>query len=446
MKKSISHIVRKQIKQELREQQVVPIVSKPTTTAPAQETTQSQGIDSSNKYLASFISAVLGNRILTGYRVVRTEACTGMQVYLLNGSAYFNVAEYIELTAGMFFEVPVYTDDQWVYIYLKKDGTILANKYSPIIGDNKEYIPLSMIWVEAGSTEVNPKFIVDLRPNKVASLAELYGIRSQQAEVYNIFPNTFVGTDKVELAPVSGELKIHVIPNDSALVYMQGHIVILPDSELDLVKPLSGSKDYWIIAHGYIDNLDLIYKLQYMQVEVGTTIERFQIVIGRINGVTSATTEITSGMIDDRMQRNCQRALEVPTVFIFNKEGILTEDVELDIVKIVPEKMRIKNIKAFLKYSYCGSGLSESIVIDILKNDVSIFQFESGVEHRLNIPITIPDGSIVDSGDIDLDKIYLEANDILKAKIISIPFYTGYLPEDLVVAVECVVDTQRPNI
>jgi len=161
-----------------------------------------------------------------------------------------------------------------------------------------------MIWVEAGSTVINPKFIYDLRPNRVANLSEIYGVRSQQAELYNVMPNSLVGSDAIVLtdASESGDVKVHIEPNISELLYIQGHIVVVPEDTLTLTLPESGSEDYYIVAHGYIDNLEMMYKIEYRQVLVGTTIEKYQIIIGEIIGLASDTLSLTTGMIDVTLQ------------------------------------------------------------------------------------------------------------------------------------------------
>jgi len=449
-RKSISHIVKKQIKQALREQIVTPIISNNKSVSDyRQDLTQSNASEETNNKIIPFLDAVLGDRIFTGYRVVRTEACTGMQVYIFSGSAFFDINKYVESINGKFFTIVGYEDDQWVYVYLTKDGEIISNKYSPIISTNEDYIPLAMIWVETGSTEINPKFIVDIRPNRVASLAEIYGIRSQQAELYNIIPNSLVGIDDVELtdASESGEVRIHIQPNTSALIYMQGHIIILPEDTLTLELPESGSQDYYIVAHGYIDNSELIYKIDYKQIESTETVERYQLVLGKISGLTSETIILTEDMIDIRMQRSCEDILEVPFKFIFKREGILSEESNIDVAEIVPETMKIITTKVYLGNSMLESGDIDSIIIDVKINGVSIFEIESEEEHRIQIPKNTPNGTLLISGDIDQNKIYLEENDIVTVDVIDIPYESGNdLPEDLIVIVECVVSTQRPII
>jgi hypothetical protein len=93
------------------------------------------------------------------------------------------------------------------------------------------------------------------------------------------------------------------------------------------------------------------------------------------------------------------------------------------------------------------SGDIDSIIIDVKINGVSIFEIESEEEHRIQIPKNTPNGTLLISGDIDQNKIYLEENDIVTVDVIDIPYEFGNdLPEDLIVIVECVVSTQRPII
>jgi hypothetical protein len=306
IRKSLPHQIRKQIKRELREQQNKIVVSNVPHSADRTESTQAKSVESIDKMIYPYLMATLGNRIITGYRVAKTGACTGMQVYIMAGSAFFDLVKYVESQAGSFFTVVPYVDDQWIYIYLKPDGTFVQSKYAPMIGDNEGYIPLTMIWVEAGSTEINAKYIYDLRPNKVANLSEIYGVRSQQAELYNVIPNALVGSDDIEItdASESGVVKIHIEPNISGLLYIQGHIVVVPEETLTLTLPESGvGTDYYIIAHGYIDNAELMYKIEYRQIAVTETIERYQIILCKIEGLIPDTENLTPEMIDMSFQR-----------------------------------------------------------------------------------------------------------------------------------------------
>ena len=300
-KKSLPHQIRKQIKKELRAQQNVIVAQNVPSSTNQQDSSQSNSVDNTNKMILPYLMATLGNRIVTGYRVVRTSTSTGLQVYIMAGAGFFDVVKYVESPAGSYYTIVPFVDDQWIYIYLKPDGTFTQNKYSPVIGTNTGYMPLAMIWVEAGSTEINPKFIKDIRLNKLASLSDLYEIACQQAEIYNIAPNSFVGEDHVELedASESGIVKVRIIPNNSRLIYLQGHTLILPEDTLTLTLPESGIEtDYYIVASVYISNLELISRITYYQIEVGTAIEKYQIVIGKINGLTSDTSNLTIGMID----------------------------------------------------------------------------------------------------------------------------------------------------
>lgn len=302
-RKSLPHLINRQIKKELREQQNT-IVAPNIPSINQSDTAQSQGVEDTSKAILPYLMATLGNRIVTGYRVVRTGTSTGLQVYIMVGAAFFDIIKYVESSAGSYYTIVPYIDDQWIYIYLMPDGTFTQNKYSPVTGTNTGYMPLAMIWVEAGSTEINARFIYDLRPNRVANLSEIYGVRSQQAELYNVIPNCLVGADPIVLtdASESGDIKIHIEPNISGLFYIQGHIVIVPEDTLILTLPESGSEDYYIVAHGYIDNLEMMYKIEYRQVLVGTTIEKYQIIIGEIIGLASDTLSLESGMIDVTMQ------------------------------------------------------------------------------------------------------------------------------------------------
>jgi hypothetical protein len=303
LKKSLPHLIKRQIKRELKEQQNV-IVAQNVPSINKTDTTQSQGVEDTSKAILPYLMTTLGNRIVTGYRVVRTGTSTGLQVYIMVGAAFFDIIKYVESSAGSYYTIVPYSDDQWIYIYLTPDGTFTQNKYSPVTGTNTGYIPLAMIWVEAGSTTINPRFIYDLRPNRVANLSEIYGVRSQQAELYNVIPNCLVGVDPIVLADASesGDVKVHIAPNISELFYIQGHIVVVPEDTLTLTLPESGSEDYYIVAHGYIDNLEMMYKIEYRQVAVGTTIEKYQIIIGEIIGLASDTLSLTTGMIDVTLQ------------------------------------------------------------------------------------------------------------------------------------------------
>lgn len=446
-KRTFPHIIKKQIEEKLRQQSAKTVIPSKKATTYSQDTVQSGATDTSIGMIIPYLMAVLGNRVIDGFRVIRPPSYTGMTVQILRGEAIFDIVKRIEKRGSSDIDIPVYSDDQWVYIYLAKDGEFLTNKYSPIIGDNINYIPLATIWVEAGSTEIDSHFIVDIRPSRIATLSEIYGIRSQQAELYNVFPNSFIGTDKVQLNSVVGQMKIQIQPNSSKLIYGQGHAIVLPETTIDLEKPGSGlSKDYYIVAHGYIDYIELIYKIAYYQIEVGSIIPRYQCVIGRIKGLTNGHTEITSDMIDISMQRNTKYLLEVPYNFNFiHKGNLYAYPLNVGVIRISPSRMKIIKVKAYLRISYAGSGLIDKILIDIKINGTTIFKIESGVEHRLSIPISTPNESII-VGTGTIETQYIEEGDIVLAEISEVPLISGYCPKDLKVELECKATTERPDI
>jgi hypothetical protein len=436
IKKSIPHLVKKQISEELLKQEPsISIVSQPTSISSIDQiqSIQTSGLE---QMVVPYLQSVLGNRIIDGYRVIRTPDCTGMNVFIMPGVAVFDLYRSVKLDGGKFFEVPVYSDDQWVYVYLEKDGNIIANKYSPIVGDNLSRIPLAMIWVEAGSTEVNAHFIIDIRPNKVANLSEIYGVRQQTAELYNVIPNSVVGSDKVIIEPVSGELKVRIVPNQSAMAYMQGHAVIIPETIIDLSKPDSGSKDYWILAHAYIDNVELVYKIMYLQVEVGTPIERFQLIIGRINGITPDTQEITSDMIDQRMQRSCFSILDIPYTLFLERQGDLNSGDWIGTSRIVQKPSRLSEIKLWFRNVHSDEQL-DNIVIKIYKNGNEFY--------TINIdPYQTNNEEVIT---VNLDQLYyINQDDVFTARIISIPQASGYSVQDLLICFPLITSTIRPEI
>lgn len=448
--RKIAQIVKKQIKDEIGKNIKSVIVTPVKTNNELQEITQSKSSDTMDKAIIPFLMATLGNRIIIGYKVVRSNTCTNMQVYITAGSAFFEINQYIELQSAKYINIPVYVEDKWVYVYLTKEGNIYAKDYDLITENSNEYIILAIIWVESTSIVVGSQFIIDTRTNKVPNLSELIRLRTQVSELYNVIPNSLIGLDSVIITPVfvsGGILRLNIQPNASALVYIQGHTIILPEETIDLAPPGSGeTKDYYIVAESFANDMDIDYSLQYKQIEVGTTLQRYQLVLGRVNNVTNMLTEIDASQIDIRTQRNSTRALEVPYQFIFKKEGIITAGETLDIIEIVREKMRITNVKAYLGVSFAGSGEVGGVIVDILKNGVSIFQQVSGEEHRIDIPITTANGTLLDTGDVDPDKIYLLQDDKITVEISEVTFLSGYLPEDLVIVLEVVVDTQKPVI
>ena len=303
-RKPISHIVRKQINKELRRDKIIPIISEAKSSIIAQDTTQSLSAGEIDNMIIPYIQATIGNRILTGYRVIRTTPCTGRQVYVMAGESFFDVKNYVRLDSGKFYTIPVYSDDQWVYVYLEKDGDITANKYSPIVGDNVYNIPLAMVWMPANTTTIDSRLVIDIRPAKISSISDLYTIRQQQAELYNLIPNSLVD-EYVDVIPKTG-LTITIAEEESGDIagyqvgYVQGHTTILPKEDLVLTTPESGegSKDYYIVAHVYIDPIELVYKTEYKQIEDTTTIERWHLVLAKVSGITPDTSEITSSMIN----------------------------------------------------------------------------------------------------------------------------------------------------
>lgn len=447
MKKYIPHIVKRQLKEYLRQQESGGIVPVAKNTQINQDNLNKQITDKTDKYIIPFLTATIGNRISEGFKVLRTNSCSGMQVFVTAGVAYFDISKRIETQGGDFYTVSVPGSDSWVYIYLQNDGTITSNTNDPFTGNNVNYIVLAAIWIRSTDTSISSDFIKDLRPDTLAAFSEVYDLRRSLSEIWRIIPNSFIGTDNVTLSANVGTMNVTITPNSSRLAYIQGHVAVLPASSITITTPGSGiTQDYYIVAHGYIDTEDMIMKIAYYQIETSATIPRYQCVIGKISGVTISTTEITAGMISMDMQRHTPNILDVYDYFNFKYSGnLVSYPITIDVAEIVQYDMKIDSVQAYLETSYAGSGLSGNVIIDILVNGSSIFRTESGYDHRLLIPVTTIDGTVtVGIGTIDTE--YLSAGDIITVQIVSLPTISGFVPKNLLVQIKTVNTTVRSQI
>ena len=294
MKLNLYHLIQEQIKKEIAKH-LKSISSTPFTafTPPSEDTTLVY-----NKFeqfsLGSFFN-MFNKRLAYGCEPVKNSKNT---VYMDYGLAIFSENKILEIDATT-IEIPQYSESRWVWVYLKPDGTFTANKYAPIVGDNKDYIPICKVWKEHDSDDFDAKTLRDLRPVGFASNSIFHLLRQQ-------FLNLFLGLPKVFLDTISIEptdppsLSIKINSSGDGILYASFNPV--PDTTMTLsTENIESGEiiDFLIIASAKVDDYDPNdFKWNFKFKKTSENLEEYEIPLGIIKGVTQDTTEITSDMIE----------------------------------------------------------------------------------------------------------------------------------------------------
>ena len=219
-------------------------------------------------------------------------------IYISDGIAIFdeNNIKNIEATT---IEISSYSEDRWIWVYLKPDGTFTANKYAPIVGNNRDYIPICKVWKEHDSDDFDAKTLRDLRPVGFAPFSIFHELRQQ-------FLNLFLGLPKVFINNITIEpynqpsLQIKIGSSGDGILY--GRYNPIPDTILTV--PTEGLEsgeivDYLVIASAKVDDYDPNdFSWNFKFKKVGESLEEYEIPLAIIKGISLDTTEITSDMIE----------------------------------------------------------------------------------------------------------------------------------------------------
>ena len=191
------------------------------------------------------------------------------------------------------------SNDRWVWVYLKPDGTFTANKYAPIVGDNRDYIPICKVWKEHDSDDFDAKTLRDIRPVGFAPFSIFHELRQQ-------FLNLFLGLPKVFLNNITIEpynqpsLDIKIGSSGDGVLY--GRYNPIPDTVLTVpTENLESGEvvDFLVIASAKVDDYDPNdFSWNFKFKKVGENLEEYEIPLAIIKGVSLDTTEITSDMIE----------------------------------------------------------------------------------------------------------------------------------------------------
>jgi len=294
MKLNLYHLIQEQIKKEIAKH-LKSIPSTPFTAYSPPEADTFLTHSRLERFTFGAIFNTFSKRLSYGCMPTKIAKNT---LYISDGIAIFdeNNIKNIEATT---IEINPYSESRWVWVYLKPDGTFTTNKYAPIVGDNRDYIPICKVWKEHDSDDFDAKTLRDLRPVGFASNSIFHLLRQQ-------FLNLFLGLPKVFLDTISIEptdppsLSIKINSSGDGILYASFNPV--PDTTMTLsTENIESGEiiDFLIIASAKVDDYDPNdFKWNFKFKKVDENLEEYEIPLGIIKGVTRDTTEITSDMIE----------------------------------------------------------------------------------------------------------------------------------------------------
>ena len=374
----ISQSIKRQIQRQIHKIDIKPLMPTPKSSVSSQETTQLSQGETIDKLLLPYLQSVLGNRIINGIEIIKLKDSDPMDVFVTNGSAFFNIDYYVQVPGGETLTITSGAADKWVYIYLTREGEFEINEEPPFANDNVDRIQLAIIWVKAGATTITQKEIIDYRPIGLASIVDLYNVKNNLLAIRNVVLFSMID-EYIQVIPdnLPGQPQIKIV-SDNNRVYWQGSVVIFPEKILEITLPESGeeTKDYYIVPiFKIIPDVAAVYEVDYLQVETTESLASYQFVLAKIKGVTHLTTEITSSMIEILgYQKLKEDYINYPLEF--RKVGEI-EDGAIDFPQIVQYKGKIHRAVIYLGAFSGDSGVgSASLSVDIKINGEIIANFE----------------------------------------------------------------------
>lgn len=325
-----------------------------------------------NLMFPAFVS-MFAKRLASGCEPIKQSPNT---LYISQGFAIFS-EENSFIVNPITIEIPSFTEDRWVWVYLKDDGTFITSKYAPVIGDNVDYIPICKIWKEHDSTDFDNKTLRDLRPVGFAPSSIWHVLRQQFLNLYLGLPKVFL--NNINITPANQpSLDIQIGSNGDSILYSR--LNPIPDTVLTIPYPPSGvnSIDYYIIASAQVDNYDPNdFQWNFKTKSTSETLEEYEIPLAVVRGITSSTSEISSDMIEtlgyqnkreDYFSYDMNFSLKLDNTVSHNYtitgyENILFIDASVNSVTIyLPSALSLENKMITLKALNVGSGNT----IDIL--------------------------------------------------------------------------------
>ena len=287
-------IIQEQIKKEIAKYLGKTIETAPFTAFnPPENDTTRMNARTELELIPALIS-LFNKRLASGCEPVKQGTNT---IYIGSGYAIFDEDNHFVVSPTS-ININSYTEDRWVFIYLKPDGTFTQNKYAPIIGDNKDYIPICKVWKEHDSSDFDAKTLRDLRPVGFAPFSLWHVLRQQFLNLYLGIPKVFLNNISIEPYD-QPSLKIKIGSSNDSILYAR--LNPIPDTIITIPLPESGveSQDYYIIASAMVDNYDpndFTWNFKVKKVE--DNLELYEIPLALVKGITETTSEITSDMIE----------------------------------------------------------------------------------------------------------------------------------------------------
>jgi hypothetical protein len=302
--KVLATIIRAQIRKELQKViKRIDIVQGQTVnnqynavTANAEDALQQQ----IQQILIPAMSTLFKLRLMSG--AVPAKISSGLRLFIDTCVASFGeTVDDLIVVPAKEITLPTFTEDRWVYVYLKSDGEYTANKYPPQIGDNTTRIPICRVWMEHDATDFDPALIRDIRVVGIASANINHALRQIFLNLFKAIPSVITSDVQILGYTESGlvDLKVQIITEHDNGLYAS--LCPLPDAKVIIPRPGTGvvSQDYYLVARAIMDtdNPDDL-EFEYIVKPIEDDILEYEIPLAIIRGVDNLITQITNDMIE----------------------------------------------------------------------------------------------------------------------------------------------------
>lgn len=384
----------------------------------SQRISDNMAIENMERLYTPALMSMFNRRLIAGGEPVKFET---NRIYIGTCSAIFREDE-VTIVPATSIDIPAYADDRWVWVYLQEDKTYIANKYAPMIGANKERIPICKVWKEKGSTDFDFNLVRDIRRVGVGS-ANLNHVLRQS------FLNLFLGTPATIVEGINvishGGMSVKIGAVGDKILYARLNPV--PDKILEIPLPPSGvsSIDYYVIIRAKVDVRDPDdLTFDFLTKNIIEPLSIFEIPLAIIRGVTHSTTSITSAMIETYGIQKKTNDFYTETLE-FKEKGVLVPSVSaapsyVELPHVVTYLGKIIKIVVYLGRTVFVSG--QTVTLNVLLNETTIKTI-TFTESGTNL--------------IKLETIsqLVYPKDIIKIEIVNAPTLSGTEAKDLSIKV-----------